>query len=63
MLLTLRRLFHICTYFLFFFNVFLGVVSCLKRILIGALLGVLFLGRTQKSLISRDWELKDPGNK
>lgn len=56
-----RRLFHICTYFLFFFNVFLGVVSCLKRILIGALLGVVFLGRTQKSLISRDWELKDPG--
>ncbi|PFX15370.1 Stimulated by retinoic acid gene 6 protein-like [Stylophora pistillata] len=56
-----RRLFHICTYFLFFFNIFLGVVSCLKRILIGALLGVVFLARTQKSVISRDWELKDPG--
>ncbi|XP_078354713.1 stimulated by retinoic acid gene 6 protein-like [Oculina patagonica] len=56
-----RRLFHVCTYFLFFFNIFLGVVSCLKRILIGAVLGVMFLGRTQKSVISRDFELKDPG--
>lgn len=56
-----RRLFHICTFFLFFFNIFLGVVSCLKRILIGAILGVMFLGRTQKSVLSRDFELKDPG--
>ena len=50
-----------CTFFLFFFNIFLGVVSCLKRILIGAVLGVMFLGRTQKSVISRDFELMDPG--
>jgi len=56
-----RRLFHVCTFFLFFFNIFLGVVSCLKRILIGAILGVMFLGRTQKSVLSRDFELKDPG--
>lgn len=56
-----RRLFHVCTFFLFFFNIFLGVVSCLKRILIGAVLGVMFLGRTQKSVISRDFELMDPG--
>lgn len=57
----LRRLFHVCTFFLFFFNIFLGVVSCLKRIFIGAILGVMFLGRTQKSVLSRDFELKDPG--
>jgi len=56
-----RRLFHVCTFFLFFFNIFLGVVSCLKRIVIGAVLGVMFLGRTQKSVISRDFELMDPG--
>ncbi|EDO30951.1 predicted protein, partial [Nematostella vectensis] len=55
------RLFHICTYFLFFFNIFLGVVSCLTRILIGAGIGVLFLARTQKSLVARDYELMDPG--
>ena len=57
-----RRLFHVCTFFLFFFNIFLGVVSCLKRIIIGAVLGVMFLGRTQKSVISRDFELMDPGS-
>ena len=56
-----RRLFHVCTFFLFFFNIFLGVFSCLKRIIVGAVLGVMFLGRTQKSVISRDFELKDPG--
>ena len=56
-----RRLFHVCTFFLFFFNIFLGVFSCLKRIIVGAVLGVMFLGRTQKSVIPRDFELKDPG--
>ena len=56
-----RRLFHVCTFFLFFFNIFLGVFSCLKRIIIGTVLGVMFLGRTQKSVIPRDFELKDPG--
>lgn len=56
-----RRLFHVATFFLFFFNIFLGVISCLKRIIIGAVLGVMFLGRTQKSVISRDYELMDPG--
>jgi len=56
-----RRLFHVFTFFLFFFNIFLGLFSCLKRILIGAILGVMFLGRTQKSVLSRDFELKDPG--
>lgn len=60
-LFVFRRLFHVCTFFLFFFNIFLGVVSCLKRIFIGAILGVMFLGRTQKSVLSRDFELKDPG--
>lgn len=29
--------------------------------MIGAILGVMFLGRTQKSVLSRDFELKDPG--
>ena len=50
-----------CTFFLFFFNIFLGVISCLKRVIIGAVLGVMFLGRTQKSVLSRDFELMDPG--
>ncbi|XP_048583928.1 stimulated by retinoic acid gene 6 protein-like isoform X2 [Nematostella vectensis] len=56
-----RRLFHICTYFLFFFNIFLGLASCLLRIIIGSALGIVFLARTQKSVISRDYEDRDPG--
>ncbi|XP_068692474.1 stimulated by retinoic acid gene 6 protein-like [Montipora foliosa] len=56
-----RRLFHVCTFFLFFFNIFLGLFSCLKRVIIGAVTGIMFLGRTQKSVLSRDFELRDPG--
>ncbi|XP_068741164.1 stimulated by retinoic acid gene 6 protein-like isoform X1 [Montipora capricornis] len=56
-----RRLFHVCTFFLFFFNIFLGLFSCLKRVIIGAVTGIIFLGRTQKSVLSRDFELQDPG--
>ncbi|XP_068693707.1 stimulated by retinoic acid gene 6 protein-like [Montipora foliosa] len=56
-----RRFFHVCTFFLFFFNIFLGLFSCLQRIIIGAVTGVMFLGRTQQSLLSRNLELKDPG--
>lgn len=56
-----RRLFHVCTFFLFFFNIFLGLFSCLKRVVIGAVIGVMFLARTQKSVLSRDFELRDPG--
>lgn len=61
MALNNRRLFLVCTFFLFFFNIFLGLFSCLKRVVIGAVIGVLFLGRTQKSVLSRDFELRDPG--
>ncbi|XP_032225979.1 stimulated by retinoic acid gene 6 protein-like isoform X2 [Nematostella vectensis] len=56
-----RRLFHICAYFLFFFNTFLGLISCLLRIILGAALGIVFLARTQKSVVSRDFEDYDPG--
>ncbi|XP_015759259.1 PREDICTED: stimulated by retinoic acid gene 6 protein homolog [Acropora digitifera] len=56
-----RRLFHVCTFFLFFFNIFLGLFSCLKRVVIGAVIGIMFLARTQKSVLSRDFELRDPG--
>ena len=56
-----RRLFDVFFFFLYFFNIFLGLFSCLERILTGAILGVMFLGRTQKSVLSRDFELMDPG--
>ena len=57
-----RRAFHIMSYYLFFFNTFLGIVSCLMRIIKSVIIGVLFIERIQKSLLPRQYEKMDPGN-
>ena len=56
-----RRAFHVMSYFMFYFNVFIGVVSCLLRISLGGLLGVIMLPRLQKSTLPRSYERRDPG--
>jgi len=47
---------------MFFFNVFLGLVSCILRIIIGLVLGVVFMQRLAKSTLPRSYERRDPGN-
>eukprot|EP00111_Clytia_hemisphaerica_P002938 TCONS_00008330-protein len=56
-----RRVYHIISYSMFYFNIFLGLVSCLLRIIFGMLFGIIFLQRLQKSTLPRAAELIDPG--
>ncbi|XP_065068502.1 stimulated by retinoic acid gene 6 protein-like [Rhopilema esculentum] len=56
-----RRGFNHLSYFFFFFNSLLGGVSYILRLVSGLLLGLLFLERTQKSLIPRSFERFDRG--
>ncbi|XP_076095389.1 receptor for retinol uptake stra6-like [Mytilus galloprovincialis] len=56
-----RRGFFFLTYFVFFYNTFLGVVSCLLRIIKAIVIGALFLGRLDHSTLPRRFQLMDPG--
>ncbi|XP_077989011.1 stimulated by retinoic acid gene 6 protein-like isoform X1 [Glandiceps talaboti] len=56
-----RRLFHNFTYFMFFYNVFLGMYSCLMRILKSVVIGAFMLSRIDQSTLPRKYERFDPG--
>ncbi|XP_076453745.1 receptor for retinol uptake stra6-like isoform X2 [Babylonia areolata] len=56
-----RSAFFSFTYFMFFYNVFLGLASCILRILKAMLLGIAFLSRLDYSTLSRRFERMDPG--
>lgn len=56
-----RRAYHITSYFTFFFNIFIGLGSCLLRVVFGLIYGVIFLQRLQKSTLPREIESRDPG--
>ncbi|XP_059158546.1 receptor for retinol uptake stra6-like [Physella acuta] len=56
-----RNFFFIFTYFMFFYNIFLGLVSCLMRIIKAAMVGTLFLARLDNSTLPRKFEFLDPG--
>ncbi|KAL5004400.1 hypothetical protein ScPMuIL_017856 [Solemya velum] len=56
-----RRVFFIFVYFMFFYNIFLGLVSCLLRIVKSVVIGALFLPRLDRSTLPRRFEFFDPG--
>ncbi|XP_025079236.1 receptor for retinol uptake stra6-like isoform X2 [Pomacea canaliculata] len=56
-----RSIFFNFTYFMFFYNIFLGVASCLLRILKAIAIGIFFLSRLDNSTLSRRFEFFDPG--
>ncbi|XP_057295447.1 stimulated by retinoic acid gene 6 protein-like isoform X2 [Hydractinia symbiolongicarpus] len=56
-----RNAFHIYSYFMFYFNIFAGLASCLTRIIFQIIFGILFLERVQKSVLPRSYEKRDPG--
>ncbi|XP_077989332.1 stimulated by retinoic acid gene 6 protein-like [Glandiceps talaboti] len=58
-----RRVFHVTNYLLFFFNVVLGLFSCLLRIGKALIFGLLFLGRTDRCLLMKGFESYDTGFK
>ena len=57
-----RRVFFVVVYFMFFYNIFLGLVSCLLRIIKAMALGTLFLPRLDHSTLPRKFQWFDPGN-
>ena len=46
---------------MFFYNIFLGMVSCLLCILKAMFLGIVFVGRLDSSTLPRRFEFIDPG--
>ncbi|XP_020622137.1 stimulated by retinoic acid gene 6 protein-like [Orbicella faveolata] len=54
-----KRLFSIMAYFFFFYNILLGVFSCLVRILKGMLLGVVFLSRIDRTSMMQGFQTWD----
>ncbi|XP_072050873.1 stimulated by retinoic acid gene 6 protein-like [Amphiura filiformis] len=56
-----RRVFHVSTFLLFFLNVTIGLVSCLMRIIKALIFGLLYIGRMDRCILMRGWELWDTG--
>ncbi|XP_070534346.1 stimulated by retinoic acid gene 6 protein-like [Ptychodera flava] len=56
-----RRLFHISSFFLIFYNVILGIFTCISRLFRSLVFGLLFLGRLDQASLPRSYELWDPG--
>lgn len=54
-----RRLFSIMSYFLFFFNILVGLISGFLRIIFGIVLGVVFLARIDRSTLMQGFQRFD----
>ena len=57
-----RRCYLVFSFFFFFFNILVGMVSCLLRILKGMLCGILFIGRIDRPLLMKGFHSFDTGN-
>ena len=55
------RLFHNVDFFFFFINVFIGLYSFVVRLGANIFYGLLFLCRLDKNMLSRGYEMQDPG--
>ncbi|OBS59864.1 hypothetical protein A6R68_09014 [Neotoma lepida] len=56
-----RRAFHNFNYFLFFYNVLLGLGACLSRLLISCLLGTWLIARIDRTIMQSGYENADMG--
>ncbi|XP_073250424.1 receptor for retinol uptake STRA6-like [Porites lutea] len=54
-----RRLFSIMSYFFFFFNILVGLFSGFLRIILGIVLGVVFLARIDRSTLMQGFQRLD----
>ncbi|XP_073251693.1 stimulated by retinoic acid gene 6 protein-like [Porites lutea] len=54
-----RRLFSIVSYFFFFYNIIVGVFSCVMRILKGMILGIVFLSRIDRTSLMQGFQTWD----
>ncbi|XP_076093948.1 stimulated by retinoic acid gene 6 protein-like [Mytilus galloprovincialis] len=55
------KMFNILSFFMFFFHVIIGFISCLNRILIGLLIGLVSLARIDKCMLPKGFEKFDKG--
>ncbi|XP_073662416.1 stimulated by retinoic acid gene 6 protein-like isoform X3 [Tursiops truncatus] len=56
-----RRAFHNFNYFLFFYNVLLGLGACLSRLLISCILGTWLIARIDRTILQSGCERADMG--
>uniref|UniRef100_A0A8C3X350 Stimulated by retinoic acid gene 6 protein-like n=1 Tax=Catagonus wagneri TaxID=51154 RepID=A0A8C3X350_9CETA len=56
-----RRAFHNFNYFLFFYNVLLGLGACLFRLLISCILGTWLIARIDRTILQSGYEAADMG--
>ncbi|XP_010349101.2 stimulated by retinoic acid gene 6 protein-like [Saimiri boliviensis] len=56
-----RKAFHNFNYFLFFYNVLLGLGACLSRLLISCLLGTWLIARIDRTIMPSGYEGADMG--
>uniref|UniRef100_A0A4X1UT33 Stimulated by retinoic acid gene 6 protein-like n=1 Tax=Sus scrofa TaxID=9823 RepID=A0A4X1UT33_PIG len=56
-----RRAFHNFSYFLFFYNVLLGLGACLSRLLISCILGTWLIARIDRTILQSGYEGADLG--
>ncbi|XP_077868817.1 stimulated by retinoic acid gene 6 protein-like [Saccoglossus kowalevskii] len=56
-----RRMFHVTSFVMFYFNIILGIISCMSRLFRGMVFGLIYLGRLDHSILQRGIELLDPG--
>ncbi|XP_029467916.1 stimulated by retinoic acid gene 6 protein-like [Rhinatrema bivittatum] len=58
-----RKAFHNFSYFLFFYNVILGVGACLYRFFCSCILGIWLIARIDRTILQRGYEAYDMGYK
>ncbi|XP_051712262.1 stimulated by retinoic acid gene 6 protein-like isoform X1 [Oryctolagus cuniculus] len=56
-----RKAFHNFNYFLFFYNVLLGLGACLSRLLISCVLGTWLIARIDRTIMQSGYEAADMG--
>ncbi|XP_041620045.1 stimulated by retinoic acid gene 6 protein-like isoform X6 [Vulpes lagopus] len=56
-----QRVFHNFNYFLFFYNVLLGLGACLSRLLISCILGTWLIARIDRTIMQNGYEGADMG--
>ncbi|KAL3847277.1 hypothetical protein ACJMK2_018197, partial [Sinanodonta woodiana] len=56
-----RRLLFLVTYFMFFYNIFMGFLSCLMRILKSTIIGASLLSRLDQSILPKNFQKFDSG--
>ncbi|KAM9449888.1 stimulated by retinoic acid gene 6 protein-like [Clarias gariepinus] len=54
-----RKIFHNLNYFLFFFNMILGLMSCVMRVLKSAVVGLMLLPRIERALMPQGFQKFD----